>query len=156
MSVPYTPQSQRHTRDMLEKADGGGGGGGDDRGKSSTRGKECKRTGGRKRETDQIHTQRIRACKTDCISNEHCITNEHCFRLLSIHARRRPIVRRVDNFKTIPTGPAAHCAKITGTPVKREQKRRGRNERGWMAATRSFVRSFCPSGGWQTCAFILY
>jgi len=72
--------------------------------------------------------------------------NEHRSRLLSIHARRRPIVRRVDNFKTMPTGPAAHCAKITGIPVKREQKRRGRNERGWIAA-RSFVRSFVrPSG----------
>lgn len=34
-------------------------------------------------------------------------------------ARRRPIVRRVDNFKTKPRRPAVHCAKITGKQRKR-------------------------------------
>ena len=35
------------------------------------------------------------------------------------NARRRPIVRRVDNFKTKPRRPAGHCAKITGKQRKR-------------------------------------
>jgi len=74
--------------------------------------------------------------------------NERRSRLLSIHARRRPIVRRVDNFKTMPTGPAAHCAKITGTPMKREQKRRGRNGREKRMAARSFVR-LSGGDGWR-------
>lgn len=41
------------------------------------------------------------------------------------YARRRPIVRRVDNFKTKPRRPAVHCAKITG-------KQRKRGGGGWV------------------------
>lgn len=149
VSVRTLPQSQRHTRDTLEKtveeeeeeeewARREGESGNDRR--------KRKRIGGRERGRHWI------ACACMRLHRHQRTADEHHSRLLSIHARRRPIVRRVDNFKTMPTGPAAHCAKITGTPVKREQKRRGRNEGGWV---RSFVRS--PEREWMmVCAFILY
>lgn len=54
-------------------------------------------------------------------------------------ARRRPIVRRVDNFKTKPRRPAVHCAKITG-----KQRKRG-GVGGWSVGP-----SVRLSFGWQT------
>lgn len=105
---------------------------------------------GRETEGNRIHT----SCACMRLHRHQRQPTSTRSRLLSIHARRRPIVRRVDNFKTMPTGPAAHCAKITGTPVKREQKRRGRNERGWLAG--SFVREKGGRGGRMTARARFY
>lgn len=111
--VPYTPQSRRRTRDTLEKAE--------------VEEEELER--GREREREVGYIYRAHAC--DYIGINGSQRAPALSRLLSIHARRRPIVRRVDNFKTMPTGPAAHCAKITGTPgEKRAKEERKKRERG--------------------------
>ena len=60
-------------------------------------------------------------------------------------ARRRPIVRRVDNFKTKPRRLAVHCAKITGKQGKRgyvdreRERERERNGIGYIRFVCSFV-----------------
>lgn len=120
--VPYTPQSRRRTRDTLEKAEVE---------------EEEELEGGREREKSDTYIVCMHATTSaSTAANEHPLSS----RLLSIHARRRPIVRRVDNFKTMPTGPAAHCAKITGTPgEKRAKEERKKRERMRIAA-RSFER----------------
>ena len=58
-------------------------------------------------------------------------------------ARRRPIVRRVDNFKTKPRRLAVHCAKITGKQGKRgnvDRERKKRDRYGRLYTFRLFVR----------------
>lgn len=69
--------------------------------------------------------------------------------LCSLDARRRPIVRRVDNFKTKPRRPAGHCAKITGKEGKRIYKGgTGTDGVGAVLWERELVRSsVCSSAG---------
>lgn len=117
--------------------------------KSGSRGGGARREREREREVGYIY--RAHAC--DYIGINGSQRAPALSRLLSIHARRRPIVRRVDNFKTMPTGPAAHCAKITGTPSeKRAKEERKKRERMRIARGRA---EGGEKGGWMTARALL-